>query len=694
MTYAANLEEEGINQQYLIVLKPARRVSSWTLDTGSVYYNDFSLGYVSGVAVDGVDLTAGSSSTLSAGEFYWDNDNSRLYIRKYDSSAPAASDFIIITYEIHVATNDQHWYRIPTDSSTTVVYFDPYVVDPPQIKTTTKDLLFGVLPIQSTTLVLNNAEHFFEEHLYEGSFNEKNCDVYHLLGELDTANIKKVYSGIMGDIIYRKGTLSITINNDYQIFEEEFRSSGTVQFYKTSDYSQLDPKFEGKPVRTVYGMVDGFRPVNIEYVRDNPTTGDNREWLIRANGSSGHALSMTVPASPASTTTRTYVDSAVGVQVGDSIYLDKATDEYVFVTAVNTSGDNYFEHLALSSGAAMSGDTAARGTLGNVEIIQEGIRYRAHYSRDWTESVDGNGVLQMTLDASLEANLSMANTLKTTDKVYCRVYGKKNTITLGGSAFGADSTSFGNLTDYGVVLFDILKNYVGITEAEINTTSFSTLQSTASDEMGFAIPEKATESYPSFQKLLAKILQTGITKLYQDDDLLWKVTQFAPISASTKTIDNEELLVNTINYSFENRDIYSDFNVEFLFEELTEEDSGRTQKEIATSGLAKYLHEVNKTFDVQTYHLISSEAATLAARLSYVLGERQGTLSLSTKLRFFDNTVDDEIKVQLETLPGFAYTEGTEREREFKLSDVNKGLRQVILTLSDQKGAEDNSGSW
>src|SRR4051812_27447791 len=101
MTYSTLLEDEGVNAQFLCVLKPARRVTSWTLVSGSVYSNAFDYGYVVGVAVNGTDLTAGSSSSLSAGQFYWDSEAETLYVRKSDSVAPLAGDWIIITYEIY-----------------------------------------------------------------------------------------------------------------------------------------------------------------------------------------------------------------------------------------------------------------------------------------------------------------------------------------------------------------------------------------------------------------------------------------------------------------------------------------------------------------------------------------------------------------------------------------------------------------
>lgn len=686
MSYTDLLEEEGINAQYLAILRPSRRVSSWTLFSGSVYYNDFTYGYVYSVSVNGVALSAGSSSTLSAGQFYWDNEAGRLYVRKSDSVAPLAGDYLVVTYELYFGTFDAHWYRIPTDDTTTTVYFDPVISAVPEIKSNVSELLFGVLPTLSTSIRLINAEHIFEKHLYDSSFNGKEILIYHWLDELSTANMKLVQRGRLGNVTYNRGTITLQIFDNLNIFDKEFRS--TQEFFNVTDYPSVDTSFIGKPVRTVYGVVDGFVPVNIDYVRDNPTTSDNRDWIVRADGSSRNDITRTVPASPSSTTTRTYVDSVAGFKLGDSVWIDKASDEYRFVTAI---GANYIEHAALSV-AATTGDTVKKGTVGYVDIIQNGTRFRAHYNRDYTISTHASGALQFTFSSSLESNLSMPATLSTSDQVYCRVYGKQNSVTLSGGAFGGNSTQYANLTSLEVILFDILKTYAGLTESEINLTSFTDLNVT--DEIGIAIPEKSSDNYPKIKDVLVRILKSGLVRLYLDFDQKWKVSALAPITTTSKTIEDEEILRDSVDYDFDYSDLCSDFVVSYNHGERNETGNETYQLVRASNSLAKYLHGVNKTFSHESLHIDSSGAQTLCNRLSYALGDRLGVMSLSTKNRFFNNIVGDDIEVTSNKLPGFDFDTDVDNSRDFRIEQIQKSLRRVTIKLSDQKGIQDNSGSW
>jgi len=702
MTYENNLEKEGIKAGFLAVLRPARRVESWTLYTGSVYYNLFDFGHVYKVEINGVALTEAFTPSLSAGQFYWDFETETLYVRASDSADPD-THFVVVTYELYFGTISAHWNRIPTDETSRVVYFDPIIESPPAIKDSIKDVVYGFRPVQQTAMRLSNAEHSFEKHLYDSSFFNKEILIYHLLGEIESDAFKLVMKGIMTKISYSSGQVSISIYDGNAVFENEFRSIGE-EFYNTTLYPNLNPAFQGKPIRSVLGaMVDGFVPVNVSFVRDNPTTSNNRTWAVRSEGASGHALTATVPASPASTTTRTQVNSAQGFRVGDSVWIDKTTDEYVFVTAVHYGTDPYIEHAALVSGAAATGNTVKRGTVGNVEIISQGQRFRAHYNRDYTETVDANGVLNFVFSSSLESNLSMPQTLSSSDNVLCRVYGKKNTLTLGGNPYGSNHSQFGNQAALPCVLYDLLKTYHGFAESELNLTSFTDLLASVDDAIGMAVPEKATDSYPKLKNVLIKILQSGLVKLFIDDDLKWKVSVYEPISSFTKEVTSNEIIDGQVDYSFEGQDISSNITVSYAFKELTESAlsaSGATtsglgfSKALYSSDTAKYLHGASKGFSVESLHLVESEALRLARRLSYVLGDRQGTLGITVKNRFFDETIDAKIRVTTPRLPGFEFDSNTDRSRDLCIEGSEKSLRNVKLSLSDQKGAQDNSGSW
>lgn len=689
MSYSTLVPQEGIEAQFLIVLKPARRVTSWTLDTGAVYYNDFSLGTVVGVASDGVDFTDGGSSSLSASEFYYDFNAQRLYIRMPSDVDPNSNGFIVVTYEIYTSTLDAHFNRIPTDDTSELVYFDPVISKTPVISQDLTSVNFGFLPVQSTSISINNSEHFLEQHLFDSSFNNKDVEVYHWLGDLQTDNIKLVMRGNMSNVDYNETTVNIRIFDSFETFENELRPPGT-DFLSVDDFPNIDPNKDNEPIRMIYGFVDDFQLVNISYLDDEPTTSDNREWYVRGDGSNTCELSRTV--GTGSTVSRTELDDATGFIVGDSVWFDRAagTDEYFRITAVDYD-NNWIEHADLAS-PMTSGDTCKRGTVGYVDLYEGDTVYEAQYGRDWTESTVGaQDIIKITLDTNLETELSIPNTLLGAQRILARIYGKRNDVQLSASAFGSDSAKSDNLTLLPVILLDVLKANAGILEANINTASFTQLLVDNTDEIGFSSPKTdGGGSHAKIKDIIADLLKSGFAKLYLDDDLKWAVSQTLPISGTPEDIDFEEIIDGSFRYSFDYKDIDSDFVVEYR----PTGDNSESKSVKSSSNVAAYLHGVSSTRTEKSLHLFSEGASLMANRMAFVFGDQSGKVTLNSKNKFFDNVLNDKINIKKIKLPGFAYDGETVNEKTMVLESISKGLRSVTMTLTDQKGIEDNSGEW
>jgi hypothetical protein len=699
MAYSDLLDDEGVNSQFLAVLKPRRRISSWSVFSGSVYESSFTLGQVIAVAIDGVALTEGSSTTLSSGEWFYDVDAETLYVRTTGDTDPTA-DFVVGTYELYVGTFDAHFPRIPTSAesaSNRSVYYDPIIRQSPVLKQTNNDVFFGFLPSQTSQVVLNNAEHGLEIHISDSSFNRADIQVYHWLDELETDNVKLVYQGLMGNIQYNGESVSIATFESLDKFEQEYRS-GAVSFFSEGSFPNIDTKFLSRPIRKVYGLVDGFVPVNIDFNSEAPSTSDNRDWVVMSGQSGLADISRTVPASPVSTTTRTYLDDAQGITIGDGVWIDKASDEYVVVTNVDY-GSDFIDHAALSV-AATTADTVKRGFVSKVTITQQGINYTAFYDRDYTLSTAlADGTSGFSFKTTMEANTGLPNTLSPSDRVSCRVYGKANDVTLGGPSFGSDDAKSGNLRDPVVIFIDLLKN-LGITESEINTSSFTTAQAAVTAPCGIAIPEASNNDFPKYKDLIVRLLQHTMMRFYVDNDRLFKVTPVDVFTGSAgKTVGDDELLFKSFAYSFNYSDTLSQVNVDYNFREIPEEASAsgaKLDRVSSTSETAEYLHTIQKSKTYKSFHTVidQTEASALADKLRSIFGTRRGLVSFRVKNRFFDSIIADTIDVTRTKMPGFAFDSDTDRTRRVVVTGVDRSLRAVTLSCDDQFGVENNSGDF
>jgi hypothetical protein len=703
MAYADLLDDEGINSQYLVVLSPRRLAdgTTWSLVSGTIYKQDFTFGEVIAVEFDGVAQTKASSSALSDGTWYYDTDESELYV---NTGGDPSSDDVVATYEIYLGTFDDHFHRDPLDSSTRVVYYEPLVMKSPLINSSATDALFGFLPSTSTTIVISNMTQLLQRHVYESSFNRAEIAVYHYLDKLTVANTKLVTKALCSNVSYRDNEITITVFDNNDLFNAEFRHLAGESFYGTTAFPSVDPNFNARPIRKVYGVVDGMIPVNIDYNATAPTSSNNRTWVVLNPETNLGSVSTTVLAAPASSATRTYLTSADGFRVGDSVWIDSAlgagSDEFVVVTAVNKTGSHYIDHAAVSTVAA-NPDVVKRSFVGFVTIVQDGVEYTAKYGEHYDEYTDGTAkVAGFTFNSALDSGGSplLPNTLTPTDLVHCRAYGNTNTNTLGGPAFGSDSADTGNLTQAVVIIYEILKSHVGLTEAELDTAAFSSLQSSVADQVGLTLPFSSAENFPSFRDLLTALYQTVLFKMFVDDDNLFSLVQTGPKGAVDKTIEDDEILRDSLRYQFDYKDVRSDIFVEYAGKEVNDRNQVVSDLSystvFSTSTIAKRLHKIDKQKTFRSFHFLESEAQTLADRLRYAIGDRSGRIELRTKNRFFDSELNDVVKVSRDRMPGFAFVDGTDRDRETVVLASSKGLTNITLVLDDQKGIEDNSGSW
>lgn len=696
MTYATLLQsEESLKSNYLAILQPRYRPSGWALYSGFVWSISYTKGDIVSIAENGTTLTEGSSTSLSAGYWYYDSATETLYVRTLQSADPETLQ-VVVTYSIYTSTIDGYFYSDPLDDTTEVVYYEPIITDTPEIKSSTEDSLFGSLPVQTSTISLSNADHIFETHIYDSSFNNATIKIYHWIDELTVANCSLVYNGLMSNIKYDTSKITINIVDRIDEFTKEYRNADT-SFFNTTDFPNVNPSFIGKPIRYVYGLVNGFKPVNVDYVAENPTTSDNRDYVVMGEQTGIGEISRTVPASPSSTTTRTYLNFCEGIIVGDTVYLDHAINPDYYVEVTNVDYVNgYIEHAAISS-AMNTGDVVKKGFVSRIDIIQQDIKYTAFYGRDYTVSTAmAAGCSGFSFSSSLESNIGLPNTLSPSDIIICRVYGRVNDLTANAVTFGANDTYTNNITNPVMVLYDLLKTRLGLGESRINLSQFGTVRtSTATQAIGLVIPESESGNMPKYKELILKILETSLLRIYLDSNLKWTIAELSPLTTATDSITSQDIFNGTFNYTFDYKEIISDVIVEYGREEYSiDTKQDKTYKVTASSDYARYTHNIEKQKTFHSLHFREADAQQTADRLSYALGDRIGTFTFTTDRKFFPSLINDTISLSREKLPNFEYVEGTENTVEGSIVDIQRSMNKISIKLDDQKGIEDNSGAW
>lgn len=698
MAYVDLIEKENIDQQFLVIIEPRRIVEDFTLVSGSIYKTTFDYGEVVDVMEADSALSQASSSGLSAGEFYYDTGTEEFYVRTTGSVNPSGV-FLTATYEMHFATKDLHFTRDPLDASTREIYYQGLVQKSPILKRTASDNIFGLMPVLSSSISLINADHIFEKHIYDSSFNKARISVYHALkdspvDEIVLANIDLVYEGLCSDVSYADSTIQIKTFDGIDELNVDYRNDD-ASFFSTTDFPTLNPQSIGKPIRYVYGVVDGFVPVNVDYVESSlATDSDNRVHVVMGEQVNLSNLTKLVGGG-VHTTTRTFLTSVSGLRTGDQVYMNRAsgTDDYKIITDV---GANYIDHSILADGAMTNGDSVERSYIGKIEIIQNGILYEPLFTRDWvTSPALSVGTSGFTFANNFEANHVGMEILTPNDQIFLRVYGRTNDVTLGGS-YGSNDSSTANITHPGVIIVDLFKRVVGIPESRIDIPSFTSFLSARTDAYGLAMPHNSGDAFPTVKALVQEMFQSSLFSLFINDDQKWEIKALGPLGAITKSVDDDEILRGSFDYFFDYQDILSQIIVQYKRRELSGlEQSGASTLQVTAESLnAIYLHKVVKQKTFSSLHFKEADAQELADRLSFIFGDRIGTATIKVKNRFFDTELLDNIEISRTKLPGFAYDIDTNRSREFAVEKTQKGLNAVSLDLTDLKGISDNEADW
>ncbi len=90
-TFTDRLAYPNLKKVVLLEVTAGEHLRHWTLDVGSVYYATTIAGasrHVIDVRENGVSLTEGASTALSAGQWYWDQAAGRVYVRCTGSVSP------------------------------------------------------------------------------------------------------------------------------------------------------------------------------------------------------------------------------------------------------------------------------------------------------------------------------------------------------------------------------------------------------------------------------------------------------------------------------------------------------------------------------------------------------------------------------------------------------------------------------
>lgn len=734
MSYADNVDRDTSENEYFVTLKPRMELPTdgRALFSGSVYSIPFAKGSVTAMfapdVVPTVTLSLGASSSLSNNQFYYDYVSQILYFRCDVTNPDQLTDSFVITFEMYLSTKESLWYSDPTDDTAPIVKWNGCIKTAPTLSMITELQSFGFVPIDVTQMICNNDKNLFQQIMHTASFNKSDVACWHQCGPQITENISQLLVGSIDTRInYSNSQITFPITDRILNFDDTINygsTDGSLEYFDEATFGAsqiIDPDFVGKPIRMVYGKVSGYNGVNVDFDTDAPTTSNNRDWVVGHGQGVAHWDSFSCSAVAAFGTTGFTVSdaNAKSFAVGDRLWIDKATDQWVTITTITKTGANTNIDTGTVISGTIAGATISKSYVRNIYLVDLDNThwYQMEYGRDYTEANFAQTTSGITLRSTAESNAGAPTYDPVVHKLFFDVAGKKTLPTVGGVDFdnlkgvaGSYSDDVTYLNTYGaffrpaIVLYDFLKTEFGLAESDIDTDSLLGLDQIDFSTIGFAIPQRTDSvDFPTYKSVLDQILTIVSAKGFFDSNGQFTVRWIDKIVTADVDFLKEDMLGElSVEYDYSN---IAKYNVMASAENLLS----------ATYG-AKILlddfHTHFRFFENKDYNIfgisLSDDASIVVNNISKqtspdtifstlsidrelfssIYSDRSCKITFTAKNQSLSLNVGDSIQITRDDLPGFE--PGSDNSMFFTVIGVEKGNGSVVITADDQRLVQEN----
>lgn len=283
---------------------------------------------------------------------------------------------------------------------------------------------------------------------------------------------------------------------------------------------------------------------------------------------------------------------------------------------------------------------------------------------------------------------------------YCGVYGEKETATISASTFSTKHSDFGVTSKWYEILYNYLRNEVGISESLIDTDNLIAIRDGDSGgeiSIGFSVPEhQKGGTVPTHREVIGKIMRSVIGvagvklggKLYFD--------RVRTLTGFDYTINEEDIIEGSFNYSVQTENLTTDVSLLTDYQDLREELLGidpRYTNVVASDAKILSLNKIKK-INYEESDVVSENNVTARTRKLYFDGYPKFYITISLGLDFYGVKIGQTVRIIRSSLPGFDYNNSTKNVKSYRVIKVERFSNMVTLTLLDSQGVTLNGGSF
>lgn len=265
MSYSNFANKSRSEKVVLAIAEAVHQVKLFELHAGSVYKRVVEH-FVKAVKVNGVELTEVFTSSLSAGQFYFDAKAKTVYVRCSDNANPKTHQ-VALVYKFFFS-NGPH--VLPHDLSTgEPVMFEPRIINIGSLGQQLDDQNTGIVLESSSTITMENSDGFWDEIFDTLIWENQAISFYSWSPSIPVIESHKLFEGLIESKDFSISQVLFKVKD----FVFKLKNAVNLPEYSQAD-GKLSPSHLGKPKRRIYGQVKQIQCVGIDKVLNGfPLTG-------------------------------------------------------------------------------------------------------------------------------------------------------------------------------------------------------------------------------------------------------------------------------------------------------------------------------------------------------------------------------------------------------------------------------------
>lgn len=268
MQYSDFKEQASSEKLTLATLDASKRLMGWQSHTGSVYkLTGITFAVIASLEDSGTAYQESDSTSLSAGEYFYDRGAGTLYVRVIGSGNPNAR-FLVATFRLYFASAP---VSLPHDlASGYEVFWEPMIKTNSDFGVEIDTINQASEAIEGTgTLTLHNDNEFWPKQFDKLYYENCACLIYSYNRDLEPSDAHLIYRGYVTQKAYAVNQIT------FQLADVISQLKSPIDLGVIADLGlRTGDSLAQARQRLVLGRVFGHKPVNTDQVLDGyPVSG-------------------------------------------------------------------------------------------------------------------------------------------------------------------------------------------------------------------------------------------------------------------------------------------------------------------------------------------------------------------------------------------------------------------------------------